>query len=65
MNLAFIAASFAYLDDDAEAAAHRRETLKSSPDFNISEHMTTQHHAQDSDRTHHSEGLLKAGLPAG
>ena len=65
MNLAFVAASFAYLDDDAEAAAHGREVLKLSPDFNISEHMTTQHHAQDSDRAHHSEGLLKAGLPAG
>ena len=64
-NLAFIAASFAYLDDDAEAAAHGREVLKLSTDFKISEHMATQHYAHDDDRTHHSEGLLKAGLPAG
>lgn len=65
MNLAFMAASFAYLDDDAEAAAHGREILKLSTDFKISKHMATQHYAHDSDRTHHSEGLLKAGLPAG
>ena len=64
-SLAFMAASFAYLDDDAEAAAHGREVLKHSTDFTISEHMATQHHAHDADRAHHGEGLLKAGLPAG
>ena len=65
MHLAFMAASLAYRDDDAGAAAHGREVLKLSTDFKINEHMATQHYAHDSDRTHHSEGLRKAGLPAG
>ena len=65
MHLAFTAASYAYLGDDTEAAAHGREVLKLSTDFNISQHMATQHYAHDSDRSHHSEGLREAGLPAG
>ena len=61
---AFIAASYAYLDDDAQAAVHGREVLNCAPDFTVDAHMATQHYLQDDDHAHHRDGLLKAGLPA-
>ena len=61
---AFIAASYAYLDDDTQAAAHGRQVLNSAPDFTVEAHMATQHYQKDDDHTHHRDGLLKAGLPA-
>ncbi|MCH7487910.1 MAG: tetratricopeptide repeat protein [Proteobacteria bacterium] len=61
---AFIAASYAYLDDDTQAAAHGREVLNCAPDFTVDAHMVTQHYLKDDDHTHHRDGLLKAGLPA-
>jgi len=60
---AFLAACYAYLDEDAEAVAHRKEVLKREPDFSVAAQMAAQHYLKDADSAHHRDGLLKAGLP--
>ena len=64
MHHAFLAACYAYLNDDDQAAKHREEVLKRAPDFSVDSHMAPQHYLKDDDRTHHRDGLIKAGLPA-
>ncbi len=46
------------------AKAHAREVLKRKPAFTVENYLGTLHDKQESDRDHHREGLLKAGLPA-
>ncbi|MCH7929588.1 MAG: tetratricopeptide repeat protein [Proteobacteria bacterium] len=61
---AFLAASCAQMEDEAAAKAHAREVLKREPAFTVESYLGTLHYKQESDRDHHREGLLKAGLPA-
>jgi adenylate cyclase len=60
---AFLAASLAQMGNKTAAAAHAQEILKLAPSFSVEGHLGTQHYKQDSDREHHREGLLKAGIP--
>ncbi|MGE5145725.1 MAG: adenylate/guanylate cyclase domain-containing protein [Candidatus Eiseniibacteriota bacterium] len=60
---AFMAAAAAQMGE-ADAAAYAREVLARAPGFSVETYLKTQHYKQDSDRAHHREGLLKAGLPA-
>lgn len=62
--LAFLAASHAYLDDDAAAAKHRDALLKAQPDFSTAEHIESLHYKNQADRDHLRDGMIKAGLPA-
>ncbi len=59
----FLAASYAQLGDDATAKAHTEAVLKQKPGFTVSGYLATLHYNRESDRDHHREGLLKAGLP--
>ena len=63
MHSAFLAACHACLGDASVAAAHSREVLGRAPDFTVDAHMATMHYLSDEDRTHHRDGLLRAGLP--
>jgi adenylate cyclase len=59
---AFLAAAFAQMGDATAASAHVQEVLKRVPDFSIEDYLATLHYKHESDREHHREGLLKAGL---
>jgi adenylate cyclase len=61
---AFLAASLAQMGNETAAAAHAQAVLQREPGFSVRAYMTTLHYQRDSDREHHREGLLKAGLPA-
>ncbi len=61
---AFLAAAFAQMGDATAAAAHAEQVLKRAPDFSVERYLETLHYKHASDREHHREGLLKAGLPA-
>jgi adenylate cyclase len=61
---AFMAAAFAQMGDATAAAAHAAQVLKRAPDFSAQVYLDTLHYKHASDREHHREGLLKAGLPA-
>lgn len=63
MHFAFLAACYAYLDNEPEATTHGREVLARAPDFTVGAHIATMHYLNDEDRTHHRDGLLMAGLP--
>jgi adenylate cyclase len=59
---AFLAAAFAQMGDATAASAHVREVWKRVPEFSIEHYLATLHYKRESDREHHREGLLKAGL---
>jgi len=61
---AFLAACFAQLGEAAAASAHAREVLARVPPFSVDAYLKTLHYRKESDRDHHRESLLKAGLPA-
>ncbi len=61
---AFLAAACAQMGDATAARAHAEETLHRAPDFTVQAYLDTLHYKRASDREHHREGLLKAGLPA-
>jgi adenylate cyclase len=61
---AFLAAACAQMGDATAARAHAEETLRRAPAFTVQGYLATLHYKQASDREHHREGLLKAGLPA-
>ena len=61
---AFMAAACAQMGDATAASAHAAETLRRAPDFSVQAYLDTLHYKRTSDREHHREGLLKAGLPA-
>ena len=60
---AALAAAHARLGDDAAADLHAQEVLHLEPDFTADGHLASLHYKLASDRAHHREGLLKAGLP--
>jgi adenylate cyclase len=60
---AFLAASFAMMGDETAAASHVRSALALDPKFSIEGYLQTLHYRLDSDRDHHRQALLKAGLP--
>jgi adenylate cyclase len=60
---AFMAASLAQKGDAADAAAAAQEVLKLQPGFSTGAYLVTLPYKRESDREHHREGLLKAGLP--
>jgi adenylate cyclase len=62
---AYVAASFAYLGDKANAEKHAGKILAASSNFTIKTHMTTQYFKEQADQDHHVDGLTKAGLPLG
>lgn len=59
---AFLAAAFAQMGDLTAARAHAQEVVKREPDFAVEGYLATLHYKRESDREHHREGLLKAGL---
>ena len=61
---AFLAATFAQMDNAVAAAAHAAEVLKREPNFSVAVYLATQHYKRDVDRKRHEAGLLMAGLPA-
>jgi adenylate cyclase len=61
---AFLAATFARMDNAVAAAAHAAEVLKREPNFSVSAYLTTQRYKREVDRRRHEAGLLSAGLPA-
>jgi len=61
---AFLAGAAAQLGDGTAAGAHAREVLTLQPAFSIENYLGTLHYKRASDRQHHREALLKAGLPS-
>jgi adenylate cyclase len=61
---AFMAACRARQGDARGAAAHTKAVLASTPEFSAESYLSSLHYKNDSDREHHREGLLAAGLPA-
>ena len=59
---AFMAAACAQMGDEVAAQAHAREVTSRQPEFAVDAYLGTLHYKRDSDRAHHREGLLKAGL---
>ena len=59
---AFLAAACALMGDDTAARAHAREVIALQPEFAVDAYLATLHYKRASDRAHHREGLLKAGL---
>jgi adenylate cyclase len=60
---AFLAAALAQLGDALAATAHAEKVLRLNPSFSVAAYLPTQYYQHDSDREHHREALLKAGLP--
>jgi hypothetical protein len=60
---AFLAATFARMDNAVAAAAHAAEVLKREPKFSATVYLPTQHSKREVDRRRHEAGLLSAGLP--
>jgi len=60
---AFLAAALAQMGDKTGAPAHAQEAMRLDPGFSAERYLATLHYRQDSDREHHREALLKAGLP--
>ena len=50
------------MGDETAAAAHAEEVLRREPEFTVESYLATLHYKRDSDREHHRDGLLKAGL---
>ena len=63
-HYAFLAAAYAWSGNQASAAAHAREVLTREPAFSTERYLGTLHYRNESDREHHRQGLLRAGLPA-
>src|SRR5690606_8361017 len=59
---AFMAAACAQMGDATAAAAHAEEVLSRQPAFSVDAYLATLHYKRDSDRAHHRDALLKAGL---
>jgi adenylate cyclase len=59
---AFMAAACAHMGDAEMARARAREVISRQPAFAVDAYLATLHYKHESDRAHHREGLLKAGL---
>ncbi|WP_026187232.1 adenylate/guanylate cyclase domain-containing protein [Ensifer sp. BR816] len=62
---AFVAACYGWLGDDIAASAHMTKVRALTPDFGLESFLSTLHYAQESDRQHIREGLVKAGADDG
>jgi adenylate cyclase len=60
---AFMAAACAQMGDAVAATAHAEQVTRRAPDFSVTGYLETLHYKRPSDREHHRDGLLKAGLP--
>jgi adenylate cyclase len=60
---AFLAAALAQMGDRTAAAAHAAQVVRREPEFCVERYLATLHYAQEVDREHHREALLKGGLP--
>ena len=60
---AFLAASFAILNNDSATTSHARSVLELDPTFSVEAYLRTLHYRLASDREHHRAALLKANLP--
>ena len=60
---AFLAACAAQDGDEAAAKTHAHEVLKQQPEFTANGYLSTPHYQHASDREHHRDGLVMAGLP--
>jgi adenylate cyclase len=63
-HIAFIAAAHAQLGNEAAGKAAAQAVLQRDPAFSVARHMRTQHYKLETDRAHHRDAFLKAGLPA-
>jgi adenylate cyclase len=61
---AFLAATFAQMNNAVAAGAHAAEVLKREPGFSVAAYLATLHYKREIDRQRHEAGLIKAGLPA-
>ena len=61
---AILAAACAQMEDDAAAAGHAEAVLQQDPGFSADGYVATLYYKLNSDRAHHHDGLIKAGLPA-
>jgi adenylate cyclase len=61
---AFLAASFAMMEDKAAAETHARSVLGLDPSFSAEAYLRTLYYRRDADRDHHRDALLRAALPA-
>jgi adenylate cyclase len=59
---AFMAAACAQMGDETGARAHAAEVTSRQPEFAVDAYLATLHYKNESNRAHHREGLLKAGL---
>ena len=59
---AFMAAACAQMGDEAAARSHAREVTGRQPEFAVDAYLATLHYKRESDRAHHRDGLLRAGL---
>jgi adenylate cyclase len=57
-----MAAACAHMNDETAARAHAREVIALQPEFAVDAYLATLHYKRESDRAHHRDGLLKAGL---
>ena len=60
---AFLAACYAFIDDDGLADQHAQQVLAQEPKFTVRSYLNTLHYKNKTDLEHHREGLLKSGLP--
>jgi adenylate cyclase len=63
-HYAFLAASFAMVNNDTAGATHAHSVLALDPSFSVESYLQTLHYRLASDREHHRAALLKANLPA-
>ena len=59
---AFLAAACAQMGDATAARAHAAEVVRLQPGFSAEAYLATLHYKRESDRAHHRDGLLEAGL---
>lgn len=62
LQLAYAAASYAWLEDNAASERYVGLALSQDADLNIDKLMTLQHYGREEDIQHFRDGLLKAGF---
>ena len=62
LQLAFLAASHAWVEDLTEAKNCVASAMRQNPDLTINSLMTLHHYAQEKDVQHFGDGLRKAGF---